>query len=107
MSMPASEFVNITLSDSEGAVFKLTQFLKLRTVSDAQMQESHAQDPEQFHLAHVLLQKAYSSVWRYLDVEKVCHIGCMRDDLTACWSAFKQPPCHTTCSPHRLQSTVC
>lgn len=65
------EFVNITLSDSEGAVFKLTQFLKLRTVSDAQMQESHAQDPEQFHLAHVLLQKAYSSVWRYLDVEKV------------------------------------
>lgn len=71
MSMPASDFVNIPLSDSEGAVLKLVQFLKLRTVSNAQMQESHAQDPEQFHLAHLLLQKVFSSVWKYLDVEKV------------------------------------
>ncbi|KAA6411206.1 MAG: hypothetical protein FRX49_01103 [Trebouxia sp. A1-2] len=64
--------VDISLSDEKGAVDRLVNFLKFRTTSNSGMQESHAQDPEQFRLAHKHLQQSYPSVWKQLNVEVVC-----------------------------------
>ena len=72
MSLPLPDAVDIALSDGKGAVDRLVNLLKFRTISNSGMQESHAQDPEQFRLAHKHLHRAYSSVWKQLNVEVVC-----------------------------------
>lgn len=63
--------VDIALSDGKGAVDRLVNFLKFRTNSNSDMQESHAQDPEQFRLAHKHLHQSYPSVWKHLNVEVI------------------------------------
>lgn len=72
MSLPLSDAVDIALSDGKGAVDRLVNLLKFRTISNSGMQESHAQDPEQFRLAHKHLHRSYSSVWKQLNIEVVC-----------------------------------
>ncbi len=72
ISLLRPDAVDIALSDENGAVDRLVNFLKFRTISNSGMQESHAQDPEQFRLAHKHLHQSYSSVWKQLSVEVVC-----------------------------------
>jgi len=79
MSLLRPDAVAITLSDEKGAVDRLVNLLKFRTASNSDMQESHAQDPEQFRLAHKHLHKSYPSVWKQLNVEVVwnlCTVSC-------------------------------
>ncbi|DBA81464.1 TPA: hypothetical protein ACH3X1_007247 [Trebouxia sp. C0004] len=63
--------VNIALSDDKGAIDRLVNFLKFRTVSNSDMLQSHAQNPEQFRLAHKHLHQSYPSVWKQLNVEVI------------------------------------
>ena len=72
ISLLRPDAVHIALSDENGAVERLVNFLKFRTISNSGMQESHAQDPEQFRLAHKHLHQSYSSVWKQLNIEVVC-----------------------------------
>lgn len=46
-----TDLANITLSDSDGAVTRLSQLIQYRTVSDSQEAGSHARHPEQLRLA--------------------------------------------------------
>ena len=80
MSLPRPDAVDIALSDGKGAVDRLANFLKFRTISNSGMHESHAQDPEQFRLAHRHLHQSYSSVWKQLNVEVVYPDLCNVDD---------------------------
>lgn len=65
-----ADFANLTLSDSEGAVSRLSQLIKYRTVSDSR-EDTHTQHPEQLRLAREHLQRSYPSIWKHLNVETV------------------------------------
>ena len=92
-----ADLANITLSDSEGAVSRLSQLIKYRTVSESQG-NTHTRQPENFRLAREYLQRSYPFVWKQLNVETV------RGACT-CLLHKESPP--TRLPWHRWQNTAC
>lgn len=58
------------LTDTDGAVTRLSQLIKLRTVSDSQA-DGHIRQPDQFHLAHKHLKASYPEIYKHMTVETV------------------------------------